>query len=171
MNGVFWNDLQPLKDILDELEAPNTVINDKDIEDFKESVCYIIDDVINHNITIYSDKHFDELLFENVLANVKKSYWEIINLFDFDVDGQVWDAIEIYCYKHNCFRSYSTTTVINRPNNEKVKRLLSEYMETPQLEQRSIEWFKFRRSGLSASDICKDIVIQSMLIRLIDIKR
>ena len=59
MTNVFWNDLQPLKDILDEIEAPNTAVNDKDIEDFKESVCYIVDDVINHNITIYSDKHFD----------------------------------------------------------------------------------------------------------------
>ena len=75
MTDVFWNDLQPLKDILDEIEPPNTVVNDKDIEDFKESVCYIVDDVINHNITLYSDKHFDELLFENVLANVKKSYF------------------------------------------------------------------------------------------------
>lgn len=86
MTDVFWNDLQPLKDILDEIEAPNTTINDKDIEDFKESVCYIIDDVITQNITIYSDKHFDELIFENVLANVKKSYWDVINLFNFDVE-------------------------------------------------------------------------------------
>ena len=51
MTDVFWNDLQPLKDILDEIEPPNTVVNDKDIEDFKESVCYIVDDVINQNIT------------------------------------------------------------------------------------------------------------------------
>lgn len=146
MTDVFWNDLQPLKDILDEIEAPNTTINDKDIEDFKESVCYIIDDVITQNITIYSDKHFDELIFENVLANVKKSYWDVINLFDFDVEGQVWDAIEIYCYKHNCFRSYSTTTVVNKPNNEKVKKLLTEYINTPQLEQRSIIYIQWRKN-------------------------
>ena len=167
MTDVFWNDLQPLKDILDEIEAPNTSVNDKDIEDFKESVCYIVDDVINHNITLYSDKHFDELLFEHVLTNVKKSYWDIINLFNFDVEGQVWDAIEIYCYKHNCFRSYSNTTVINKPNNEKVKKLLTEYINTPQLEQRSVEWFQFRRSGLSASDIWKAIDSQSMQNSLI----
>ena len=121
MNDVHWNDLQPLKDILDDIEAPNTVVDNKDIEDFKESVCYIVDDVINNNIQMYSDKHFDELLFETVLENVKKSYWEIINIFDFDVEGQVWDAIEIYFYKHNAFRSYSTTTVVNAPNNSKVK--------------------------------------------------
>ena len=39
MTHVYWTDLQPLNDILDELQAPNTVVNDKDIEDFKESVC------------------------------------------------------------------------------------------------------------------------------------
>ena len=50
MTNVFWNDLQCLKDILDELEAPNTVINDKDIEDFKESVCYIVNDVIKSKV-------------------------------------------------------------------------------------------------------------------------
>lgn len=167
MNDVHWNDLQPLKDILDEIEAPNTVVNNKDIEDFKESVCYIVDDVINNNIHIYSNKHFDELLFESVLENVKKSYWEIINLFDFDVEGQVWDAIEIYFYKYNAFRSYSTTTIVNSPNNSKVKKLLKEYINTPQLEQRSIEWFKFRRCGLSASDIWKAIDSQSMQNSLI----
>ncbi len=167
MNDVHWNDLQPLKDILDEIEAPNTVVNNKDIEDFKESVCYIVDDVINNNIHIYSNKHFDELLFESVLENVKKSYWEIINLFDFDVEGQVWDAIEIYFYKYNAFRSYRTTTIVNSPNNSKVKKLLKEYINTPQLEQRSIEWFKFRRCGLSASDIWKAIDSQSMQNSLI----
>ena len=167
MNDVHWNDLQPLKDILDDIEAPNTVVNNKDIDDFKESVCYIVDDVINNNIHMYSDKHFDELLFETVLENVNKSYWEIINIFDFDVEGQVWDAIEIYFYKHNAFRSYSTTTIINAPNNLKVKTLLTEYINTPQLEQRSKEWFEFRRSGLSASDIWKAIDSQSMQNSLI----
>ena len=167
MTDVFWNDLQPLKDIHDELEPPNTVVNDKDIEDFKESVCYIVHDVINNSITTYSDKHFDEILFENVLHNVKKSYFDIINLFNFDLEGQVWDAIEIYCYKNNCFRSYSTTTIINEPNHKKVKKLLTEYINTPQLEQRSVEWFKFRRSGLSASDIWKAIDSQSMQNSLI----
>ncbi len=167
MSDVHWNDLQPLNDILDKLEAPNTIINDNDIEDFKESVCYIIDDVINNNIHIYSDKHFDEMLFETVLDIVKKSYWEIINLFDFDIDGQVWDAIEIYCYKNNCFRSYSNTTILTQPDNKRVKKLLTEYINTPQLEQRSKEWFEFRRSGLSASDIWKAIDTESMQNSLI----
>ena len=167
MTDVYWTDLQPLKDIIDELEPPNTVVNNKDIEDFKESVCYIIDEIINNNIEIYSDKHFDELLFESILDIVKKSYWDIINLFDFDVEGQVWDAIEIYFYKHNAFRSYSTTTIVNPPNKKKVKKLLTEYMNTPQLEQRSKEWFEFRRSGLSASDIWKAIDSQSMQNSLI----
>lgn len=167
MKDVYWTDLQPLKDILDELQAPNTVVNDKDIEDFKESVCYIIDEVINNNIHIYSDKHFDELLFETVLDIVKKSYWDIINLFDFDVEGQVWDAIEIYFYRYNAFRSYSTTTIVNSPNNKKVNKLLTKYMSTPQLEQRSKEWFEFRRSGLSASDIWKAVDSQSMQNSLI----
>ena len=167
MTHVYWTDLQPLNDILDELQAPNTVVNDKDIEDFKESVCYIIDEVINNNIHIYSDKHFDELLFETVLDIVKKSYWDIINLFDFDVEGQVWDAIEIYFYRYNAFRSYSTTTIVNSPNNKKVNKLLTKYMSTPQLEQRSKEWFEFRRSGLSASDIWKAVDSQSMQNSLI----
>ena len=167
MTDVYWTDLQPLKDIIDELEPPNTVVNNKDIDDFKESVCYIIDEIIINNIEMYSDKHFDELLFETVFDIVKKSYWDIINLFDFDVEGQVWDAIEIYFYKHNSFRSYSTTTIVNPPNKKKVKKLLTEYTNTPQLEQRSKEWFEFRRSGLSASDIWKAIDSQSMQNSLI----
>lgn len=32
MTDVYWNDLQPLNDLLDEIKAPNTFVNDKDIE-------------------------------------------------------------------------------------------------------------------------------------------
>lgn len=167
MTHVFWKDLQPLKDILDELEAPNTTINDKDIEDFKESVCYFIHDILTNNIHIYSDKHFDELLFEEVLNTINKTYYNAMDLSSFDLEGQVWDAIQIYFYKHNAFRSYSNTTIINKPNNKKVKKLLDKYLNTPQLEQRSKEWFEFRRGGLSASDIWKAIDSQSMQNSLI----
>ena len=67
MTDVYWNDLQPLTDLLDEIKAPNTFVNDKDIEDFKERVCYFIGDILSNNINMYTNKHFDELLFEAVL--------------------------------------------------------------------------------------------------------
>ena len=167
MTDVYWNDLQPLTDLLDEIKAPNTFVNDKDIEDFKESVCYFIGDILSNNINMYTNKHFDELLFEAVLDQVKKTYFNAIDLFRFDVEGQVWDAIEIYFYRYNAFRSYSNTTIVNGPNIKKVKKLLTEYLNTPQLEQRSKEWFEFRRSGLSASDIWKAIDSESMQNSLI----
>ncbi len=167
MTNVFWNDLKLLKDIIDDIQVTDLQVNEKDIDDLKESICYFINDILTNNIHIYSDKHFDELLFEEVLDTINKTYYNAIDLSSFDLDGQVWDAIQIYFYKHNAFRSYSNTTIINKPDDKKVKKLLDEYLNTPQLEQRSKEWFEFRRSGLSASDIWKAIDSQSMQNSLI----
>ena len=144
MTNVFWNDLKLLKDIIDDIEVKDLEVNEKDIDDLKESICYFINDILTNNIHIYSDKHFDEILFEEVLDTINKTYYNAIDLSSFDLDGQVWDAIQIYFYKHNAFRSYSNTTIINKPNNKKVKKLLEEYLNTPQLEQRSKEWFRVR---------------------------
>ena len=128
MTNVFWNDLKLLKDIIDDIEVKDLEVNEKDIDDLKESICYFINDILTNNIHIYSDKHFDEILFEEVLDTINKTYYNAIDLSSFDLDGQVWDAIQIYFYKHNAFRSYSNTTIINKPNNKKVKKLLEEYL-------------------------------------------
>jgi len=167
MKNVFCNDLKQLKDIIDDIKATEIQITEKDIDDFKESICYFVHDILTNNIQIYTNKHFDEILFEEVLYTISNTYYNIIDLFGLGMEEHVWDAIEIYLYKHNAFRSYSNTTIINKPDIKRVKSLIDKYLNTPQLEQRSKEWFEFRRGGLSASDIWKSVDSQSMQNSLI----
>ena len=50
---TYWNDLKALEDITDKITAPiEEPYNDHDIEQFKESVQYFIDDFINNNISM-----------------------------------------------------------------------------------------------------------------------
>ena len=56
--ATYWNDLLVLKDISKEIEESATTqeyFNDNDIDDFKESILYFIEDWINAHIKLYKE--------------------------------------------------------------------------------------------------------------------
>ena len=58
---TYWSDLQGLHNIIDVLEPEKEEpFNDKDIEQFKESVQYFIEDFVDSNIKLYKKKYFDD---------------------------------------------------------------------------------------------------------------
>ena len=77
------------------------------------------------------------------------------------MEYHIYDAMEIYFYKNNAFRSYSSTTILKKPNKRRISKQLSAYKKREQPEQHSDEWFRFRREGLSASSIWKALDTQS----------
>ena len=170
-NDVYWNDLKPLKDIFHDLtineNKPSKKEIEKEIEDFKESIQYFIHDIIMANILLYKDYDFEKLLFEEVYHHVVNAYNNIIDTFHFDVDHHIWDSIEIYFYKYNLFRSYSSTTIISQPDVKSITKKLKIYENVEQPEQLTPEWYAFRREGLSASDLWKALDTQSQQNALI----
>ena len=56
------------------------------------------------------------------------------------------------------FRSYSGTSIIQKNDKIKIKKLLKKYENVEQPEQQTKEWFEFRKQGLSASDIWKALI-------------
>ena len=59
---TYWNDLNVLRDISTEIEKSaieDINYNNKDIDDFKESVQYFIEDFVEYNIRLYKEYHFD----------------------------------------------------------------------------------------------------------------
>ena len=156
--STCFNDLEPLKDIIDDIKpdyAKN--ITDKDIEDFKESIQYFIKDYINTNVKKYKEKDFEISLFEDLCRLIKQAYLDIDDYFSCDeqYEATIWDAVQIYLHKHNAFRSYCNTNIINKPNVSDISKKLKKYESVEQPEQQSKEWFEFRREGLSASDLYK----------------
>ena len=160
--STYWNDLKALEDLTDKITAPiEEPYNDDDIEQFKESVQYFIDDFINHNIKLYKEKDFENTVFDAIYTMIVASYGIDIFPSDFDLDYHIYDAMEIYFYKNNAFRSYSKTTILKAANKRRIKRQLTEYNNMEQPEQRTLEWYQFRREGLSASDIYKALDTES----------
>tara|TARA_B100001063_G_C16776690_1_gene566083 strand:- start:2051 stop:3373 length:1323 start_codon:yes stop_codon:yes gene_type:complete len=170
--SVHFNDLTKLKDIFDDLEPNNyDKINDKDIEDFKEGIQYFITDYIETHIEKYKEKDFETVMFEDLCKLIKQTYKDIYitdyfqdeNIYEYTV----WDAIQIYLHKHNAFRSYCNTNIVNKPDVESISNKLKSYENMEQPEQQSKEWFEFRREGLSASDLYKAIDTQAKQNQLI----
>ena len=65
--STYWDDLQTLQDISHLLIPEKSIIesyNDKDIEDFKESVQYFIQDFIDNNIKLYKKKDFEQIMYD-----------------------------------------------------------------------------------------------------------
>ena len=168
--ATYWNDLAVLKDISREIElsaTENINYNDSDIDDFKESVSYFIEDWINSNIKLFKEYDFEQIMYESIYTLITSNYGMIAYDLGFDIESHIFDAMEIYFYKNHSFRSYSGTTIVKQPNKKKIKKLLKEYENVEQPEQQTEAWYKFRREGLSASDIWKAIDTQSAKNNLI----
>jgi putative phage-type endonuclease len=169
-NPTFWNDLPKLEDIQNKLDIEdnnNKLFDDKDIEEFKESVVYFIDDFIKNNVRIYKEYKFNNIVYVYLYNCIINTYGFIIDEFNFDLESNICDAIEIYFSKNNSFRAYSGTCIVNFPNKKEIKKLLKSCENVEQPEQLSEEWYKFRREGLSASDIWKALDTESARNNLI----
>ena len=168
--ATYWNDLAVLNDISKEIEesaTENINYNDSDIDDFKESVSYFIDDWINSNVKLFKEYDFEQIMYESIYTLITSNYGMIAYDLGFDIEGHIFDAMEIYFYKNHSFRSYAGTTIVKIPNKKKIKKLLKEYENVEQPEQQTEAWYKFRREGLSASDIWKALDTQSAQNNLI----
>ena len=150
---THWNDLQQLTDIQHKLIVQENSYTDKDIEEFKESILYFIDDFINQNIKLYKKYDFETILFESLHQTIIDAYSHIIDNLSSDLEHHIFDAMEIYFYKNNSFRSYSGTSIIQKNDKIRIKKLLKKYENVEQPEQQTKEWFEFRKQGLSASDM------------------
>ena len=171
---THWDDLHILVDISDVImeevildDEDNQHFTNKDIEDFKESVQYFIQDFITNNINLYKDKHFENIMYDALYDIIYISYGTILDKYDFDLEYHIYDSMEIYFYKNNAFRSYFKTTIINHPFKRKISRLLKSYKDMEQPEQRTPAWHKFRREGLSASNLWKALDTQPNINSLI----
>ena len=166
---TYWNDLIALKDIQNDLivqEEPKKY-TDKDIDEFKNGILYFIEEFISVNIKLYKEYDFENIIYEHLYQVIIDIYGFMIDELDFDLESNIFDAMEIYFYKNNCFRSYPGTTIIQKPDTKRIKKLLKKYENVEQPEQQSEEWFKFRKQGLSASDIWKALDTDSAKNNLI----
>ena len=149
----YVSELPPLEEVEDELAVEeSSVIKNTDIEDFKESIQYFITDYINNNIKSFKYKTFEDDLFEAIYSLVTNTYGSLLYNID-DLDYHIWNALEIYFYRTNSFRSYSTNPILKEPAVRNIRKILKYANTVEQPDQRTKEWFDFRWNGLSASNL------------------
>ena len=104
MPHTYWNDLKGLRDISEELEVEVDVkLDNEDIDDFKETISYFIDDWVNSNIDLYKEYKFEQIMYEAIYEIVVDAYWFVLDDLNLDLEATIFDAIEIYFYKNDSF--------------------------------------------------------------------
>ena len=102
--ATYWNDLCVLHDISKEIEESTTEhinFDDDDIDDFKESVLFFIEDWIAGNIKLYKEYDFEQIMYDSIYGIIVSNYGFMIDELNFDLESNIFDAMEIYFYKNH----------------------------------------------------------------------
>ena len=167
---ICSNSLPELKDIIHDIKAPNNNFQDtQDYSDLKETIWIFLDDYLKNNITIYKDKHFNELVHSNVYESMYCCYYETFNDIELkiNIDDIIEEVINTYFIVHNNPRSYINSFIHHLPDVNKIDKLLKYYETQEQPDQKTDEWYQFRYNGLTASTIYKAIDSQANINSII----
>jgi len=156
----YFNDLPRLENIIDLLKPKN--YDNKNIDDFKESIIYFIDDFLENNIRIYESYKFLEEINDSIYNIVLNTYGhDIIDLLPDTLEDIIKNCIEIYFIVNNNPRSFQKTLLLKKPNKKHIKSVFKKVKSKEQPEQRTTEWYNFRWNLLTASSIWKTLDSQA----------
>jgi len=173
----FCNDLNELKDILDELyfEDEPSIFDNNNALDLVESALYLMEDYMNENPTAISEPDFEE----NLLDDIKEIFYiqfeeEILNseYVEDDINELLEDAFNIFITTFYPERSLSseinTMELSEKSSKDKITQDKIEHIrQKPQPEQRSEEWYSFRHNLITASNAYKAFEGQNTINQLI----
>lgn len=161
-----WNDLPPLQDIKATFNLKKA--NNKNIEDFKESICYFVEEYLKDNIRVYEDYHFFEIVYEDIYKIIINTYGDtIIDSFSIPLDIITQECIDLYFLINDKPRSFQKTILIKSPDIDYVKSIFEKVKSKEQPDQRTTEWYEFRWNLLTASSIWKAMDSTAMINSLI----
>jgi len=147
-----WNDLKSLDNIIDTFTAKK--IDNKNIEDFKETVIYFIEDYIKSNYRVYEDEKFLEIVKDNVENIILQTYnADIIDHLSLNFETIINECVDLHFLITDTPRSFQKTLIIKKPNPSHIEYILEKVKTKEQPEQRTDAWFDFRHNLLTASSI------------------
>ena len=161
-----WNDLPQLEDIKDSFNLNKT--NNKNIEDFKESICYFVEEYLKDNVRVYEEYHFFEIVYDDIYKIIIDTYGDtIIDSFSIPLDIIIQECIDLYFLINDKPRSFQKTIVLKNPNIKYVNSIFEKVKSKEQPDQRTKEWYEFRWNLLTASSIWKAMDSTAMINSLI----
>ena len=163
---VKWNDLPVLQDIKHSFNVKRA--NNKNIEDFKESICYFVDEYLKDNIRVYEDYHFFDIVYEDINKIIINTYGNmIVDSFSIPLDVIIQECIDLYFLINDKPRSFQKTIILKKPNIDYVKSIFEKIKLKEQPDQRTKEWYEFRWNLLTASSIWKALDSTAMVNSII----
>ena len=90
---TYWNDLSVLRDISKEIEESATkqeYFNNDDVDDFKESISYFIEDWLNAHIKLYKEYDFEEIMYESLYGVILENYGFMVDSLNFDLESKTY---------------------------------------------------------------------------------
>ena len=161
-----WNDLPPLNNIIDTIKFKS--FDNKNIEDFKESVYYFIVDYFKSNLRVYERYDFLEEVYYHIYKIIIDTYGTyVIDAFSIAIDVIIRECLDLYFLITDTPRSFQKTLIIKEPDIEYVDSVFEKIKTKEQPEQRTDDWYEFRRNLLTASNLWKAIGSQAMKNSLI----
>lgn len=155
-----WNDLPKLPNMINDINVKK--FDNKNIEDFKESVYYFISDYLKDNIRIYEKYTFREFINEDINKLIIDTYGTyIIDAFPVSLDIIINESLDLYFLITDTPRSYKKTIIIKEPDIAHVDSIFEKLKTKEQPEQRTDAWYTFRRNLLTASNLWKAIDSQA----------
>ena len=94
---TFWNDLPKLENIVRKFNVKK--FNNKNIEDFKESIMFFIDDYIKSNPRDYEEYKFREILYMSIYNIIVNTYGCIVDSINLSTDIILNECIDLYFLK------------------------------------------------------------------------
>ena len=163
-------DLKPLKDIFDEIKAPNKIIayTESDLEELRESIQLIITDFVDHNIELYKYEDFNERVYEHTNDIMMNLYDNLLNICeDIDMHEYIMEGIHIYFNLIGIPRSYENSINTTPKKQRNIAKHIDYLRNVPQPEQRTDEWYEFRWNRITASSAWKILDTQANINQFI----
>ena len=163
---IKWNDLPNLTDIKNTFNLKKA--NNKNIEDFKESIYYFVEEYLKDNIRIYEDYHFIDIIQDDIYKIIINTYGNtVIDSFSIPLNTIINECLELYFLINDKPRSFQKTLILKDPDINYVKSIFEKIKSKEQPDQRTKEWYEFRWNLLTASSIWKAMDSSAMINSLI----
>merc|ERR1712195_258792 len=109
------NDLNSLTDIITTFKVKK--LDNKNIEDFKETILFFIDDYIKSNFRDYEKEKFFEIVRDNIDIIITNTYCEeIINQLPLYFDIIINECLDLYFLLNDTPRSFKKTIILKKPD-------------------------------------------------------
>ena len=109
--STFWNDLPCLENIVQNFNVKK--FNNKNIEDFKESIMFFIDDYIKSKPRDYEVYKFRKILNSSIYNIIVQTYGCIVDSISLSIDIVLNECIDLYFLINDNPRSFKRTFIIS----------------------------------------------------------